>query len=119
MRQARRFAVFSQELMASQARRDAFEQTAMKLRPGLRQPVINPEPLLAADHQPVPPQVSQMPRDRGLRQLERFVQMADANLARSEQVQEPQPHRVGERFEKRYRGIQRVSRRVIHSHSRI
>ena len=48
-----------------------------------------------------------MAGDRGLRQVEGLMQMADADLAVRQQVQQPQPHRIGERLEEFDRIIQR------------
>ena len=41
-----------------------------------------------------------MAGNRGLRQVQSLVQMTDANLALRQQVQQPQPHWIGERLEK-------------------
>ena len=72
-----------------------------------RQPVMHPEPFLAADHQSPFPEIRQVAGNRGLRQVEGLVQMADADLPVGQQVQQPQPHRIGERLEELDRVIQR------------
>ena len=91
----------------------------MQLAQRFGQPIMDPEPFLAADDQPTSPQVCQMAGDRGLRQFEGFMQVADADLAIREQVQQPEPHRVGERLEEFDGFIQRVGSLLLYPHSQI
>ena len=69
---------------------------------------MHPQPFLAADHQSPFSEIRQMTGYRGLRQVQRLMQMADADLALRQQVQQPQPHRIGERLEEFDRFIQGV-----------
>ena len=80
----------------------------MQLAGRLRQPVMHPQPFLAADHQSPLPEIRQMAGHRGLRQVERLMQVADADLAVRQQIQQPQPHRIGERLEEFDRIIQGI-----------
>jgi hypothetical protein len=66
-----------------------------------------------------PHALSQVAGHRGLRQVQRLMQMADADLASRQQMQQPQAHRIGNRLEQLDRFIQGVSRLLIHPHSQI
>ena len=86
----------------------------MQLAGRFRQPVMHPQPFLPADHQSPLPEIRQMAGNRGLRQVQRLMQMADADLAVRQQVQQPQPHRIGERLEE-FDGIIQSVRQLLSS----
>ena len=92
---------------------------AVQLAGRFGQTVMDPQPFLAADHQSPFPEICQMAGHRGLRQVEGLMQMADADLAVRQEVQQPQPHRIGERLEEFDRIIQGIRRSLLHPHSRI
>ena len=85
----------------------------------LGQSIVNPKPLLSADHQAAPSQVRQMSGHGGLRKIERFVQMANANFTFHKQVQETKPDGIGKRLIPLDRGTQRIGNVDLHSHGRI
>ena len=68
---------------------DGSDQIPMQLARWFRQPVMNPESLFPADHQSSLPEISQMARDRGLRQVESFMKMADAHFTIGQEIQKP------------------------------
>src|SRR5262249_16268284 len=90
--------VLAEDFGVAQAGAEAAEQDAVQagLRPG--QAVVDPQALLPADDQAVLPEVGQVPGDGRLGQRQRLVQVADADLVpvAAEEVQEPEPHGVGE-----------------------
>ncbi len=61
----------------------------VQLTEWFRQPVMHPQPILTAEDQPPFPEIRQMPGNGGLRQVQSFVQMADAHFAIPQQVQKP------------------------------
>jgi hypothetical protein len=52
-------------------------------------------------HEPNTSEIREVARDEGLREMKQIDEVADAQLARSKQVQDPQPRRVGESAEER------------------
>ena len=60
-----------------------------------------------------------MPGYRGLRQVQRLVQMTDTHLACRQQVQQPESYRIGHRLEQFNRFIQSIGDSLLHPHSRI
>jgi hypothetical protein len=67
-------------------------------------------------------EIREVPGDSGLRQFERVVKMADADLhVAIQQVQQAQAHRVRERLEQACRSVQRnwVGRDLLDSCRRI
>ena len=56
---------------------------------------------------------------RRLRQVERLIKMADANLALRQKVQKPKPYRIGDSLEQLDRFIQGIRSLLLHPHSRI
>jgi len=52
-------------------------------------------------HEVNTPEIREVARDEGLREMKQIDEVADAQLARSKQVQDPQPRRVGESAEER------------------
>ena len=60
----------------------------------VRQPVMHPKPLAARANEARPPQVRQMPRDGGLRESQRLVNVPYADLAVGQHCQNPQPRGV-------------------------
>ena len=100
-------AVLEEDLVVAQAGPDAADQGPVQVRPGLGEPVMDPQPFLATDDQPVLPEVRQVSRDGRLGQSQRLVEVADAHLRVSgQEVQEPEPHRVGERLQRPGRVVQ-------------
>ena len=55
---------------------------------------MHPQTFPARTHEAGPPQIREMPRRRGLRHAERFMEVADAHLAASEQRQNPEASRI-------------------------
>jgi hypothetical protein len=66
---------------------------------GLREPVIDPKPFASRCDEADATQVCQMSRRLGLRNLQRVVNIADAQLACHQQSQDAEPCGVGERLE--------------------
>ena len=64
----------------------------MQPRLGLRQPVVDPEPLLAAGDEPMLAQIGKVPGDGRLGDAQGLEEMADAHLVplAAEQIQEAQ-----------------------------
>ena len=60
---------------------EAAHQLAVHAARRFRQPVMHPQPFLAADHQSPFSEIRQMTGYRGLRQVQCLMQMADADLA--------------------------------------
>src|SRR5216683_5412191 len=69
------------------------EKVSVQRRRGRRQRVEGPQPALDGRHQARAPQVRKVPRGRGLRDVQRLHQVADAELAAPEKVQDAQAHR--------------------------
>ncbi len=62
--------------------------------------IMDPEPFFPTDHQAMLAQIGQVARDRWLRKVQRFMEMADADLGiAAQEVQEPKPDRVRERLQ--------------------
>jgi hypothetical protein len=101
------------------ADRDAVDQLPMQLIGRFRQPVMNPKSIFPADNQSSLPEICQMTGDRRLGQFQGFMQVADANLAARDEIQEPQSHWIGERLEQLDRGIQPIGSLNLHPHNRI
>jgi hypothetical protein len=97
----------------------ANNEFAMQLSLWFGQPEMNPQPLFAADHQPSLPQIAKVAGNRGLRQTERLMQVADAHLTVGQEIQKPQPYRIRERLEEFNRPVQRISRGLLYPHGRI
>ena len=66
---------------------------------GVREPVIDPEPLSARVYEARAAQVRQVSRGLRLRDPQALVNVTDAHLARQQQPQNPQPCRIGQGFE--------------------
>src|SRR6516164_5320831 len=60
---------------------------------------INPQTLFPADHQAPPPEIRQVAGYRRLRQLQRIMQMAYADLTGRQQMQQPEAYRIGNGLE--------------------
>jgi len=75
----------------------AIQQHLVGLGAGGSQPVVHPLSFLASDDKPNPPQVSQMSGNGRLRTIQHGNDVANAYLAPSEQIQNPQPSSVGDR----------------------
>jgi hypothetical protein len=54
-----------------------------------------------------------------LRQVQGFVQMANANLTSGQQAKQPQAHWIGERLEEFGANIQHIGSLVVHPHGQI
>src|SRR5215470_6470649 len=80
---------------------------------------MDPKPLFPAHHQTPLPEIRQVAGHRGLRQTQSRMQMADADLAVHQQVQQPYPYRIGERLEQFDASIQRIGSLLLYPHSRI
>ena len=65
----------------------------------IREAVMHPEALLARSDEPGLAKMGEMARRGRLRDVERRVDIADADLARREQAENPAPRFVGERRE--------------------
>ena len=59
--------------------------------------VMHPQPLPSCANKPRTPKVRQVPRDGGLRQPKRLVNVADTHLAVREDAQNPKPRRIAQR----------------------
>jgi hypothetical protein len=66
--------------LVPEASGDAYEQGAVERRGRFRETIVNPETFLSSGHKAVLPEVSQVPRDRGLGQAQRLVHVVDAQL---------------------------------------
>ena len=75
------------------------------------EPVMHPFPIPPRFDQSGVSQLREMPRDLGLINRQGAVQVADADLALGEQVQQAQPGRVGQDLKKL---VRRDSCRVLH-----
>lgn len=60
---------------------------------------MHPQPVTPRFDQARHPEGGQVTRRLGLRDLERLVNVADADFALQEQAEDPQPRAVAERFE--------------------
>jgi hypothetical protein len=82
-------AVLEEEIGVSQAAIEAAEEDTLQSRLRLGQAVVDPETLFAAGNQPILAEVSQVPRHRGLGQLQGLVEVADTDFipVAREQVQ--------------------------------
>jgi hypothetical protein len=69
----------------------------MECRTRRRELIEIPGPLLAYFHQASAAQVREMPRNRWLREFQYFNEIADAQFARLDDIQDPQANGVGER----------------------
>ena len=67
---------------------------------GICQTVVDPKPFLPGGDEAAPSEVGQVARDGGLGETETAVNVADADLSRPQQADDPQPGRVGERLER-------------------
>ena len=74
---------------------------------------MHPLAFASGVHEPGGAQVREMPRRLRLRDAERVVQIAHADLARQQQVEDAQPRRVGERLEET---LQLGKRLIPHRH---
>jgi hypothetical protein len=68
---------------------------------GRRQGVVHPEPFAPRGDEPGAAQVGEVSRGLGLRDLQRVVDVADADLARHQQAQDAESRRVRQRLEQR------------------
>ena len=69
----------------------------------LREPVIHPLPVPSRIDEARAPHQGEMARDLRLLELERVVQIADADLAAGQKVQQAEPRRVRQGLEKQRR----------------
>ena len=83
--------VLGEDLELRQARPHAAEQLLLERRPVLRQGVELPLPLAPHPDEARPPQDRQVAGDLGLDLPEDLAQVADADLALQQQVEEAQP----------------------------
>src|SRR6516164_8935762 len=72
--------ILAEDLRVAQAGAEAAEQDAVQPRLGLRQAVVDPEPLLPTNDQAVLSQVRQVPGDGRLGDAKRLEEMAHAYL---------------------------------------
>jgi hypothetical protein len=75
----------------------AFEELGVKRRSRWRELIKIPRSLLPHFHQAGAPQVRQMSRDRWLRELQDFYEVAHAQFAWLDETQNPQAYRVRKR----------------------
>jgi len=68
----------------------------------VRQPIVHPEALFAANHQPGASEVREMPGHGRLGEIQAFVDVADADFPAAEQAEDPQPRTVRQRLEERF-----------------
>jgi hypothetical protein len=78
------------------------------------QPVVHPFPVPPSLDQSGALHLREMPRDLGLIDAQGAVQIANAHLAVSEQIQEAQPGRIGKCFKKL---VRRDRFSVLHEHT--
>ena len=83
------------------------------------QPVVGKLPIPVDLYEPRPVQVAQVARDGRLGCLEEIDQIADAELAGDEQIENPNPGRVGEATEEKIEIGNRIRRLRRHGSSRI
>lgn len=72
----------------------------VQLASRFRQPIVHPKPFFPAEHQSPFPEIRQVAGDGGLRQVQSLMEMANTYFTVSQQIQKPQPHWIGEGFEK-------------------
>jgi hypothetical protein len=66
------------------------------------QPIVHPQPVAARVHEAGLSQVREMARSLRLRNLQAFVDVAHADIAREQQAQNPEPRAVGQRPKERF-----------------
>jgi hypothetical protein len=74
----------------------AFEKLAMEVALGRREPVVHPQAFLAGGNEPGLSQVRQMARDGRLRSVDDPDQVANAQFARSQQIENAQTSPIRE-----------------------
>src|SRR4051812_24135698 len=74
----------------------------------LTEPIVDPEPLPTRIDEARSPKVGEMPRRFRLRDLERLVDIAYADLAGQQEAENAKPGLVGERLEERFHPAQPV-----------
>jgi len=80
----------------AEAVRDRAHQRCQHRVCGWRNAIVDPQALLLCQHQPALFQVRQMARRFGLRNPERFVDVAHAHFTAREQAKDPQPCGIGQ-----------------------
>ena len=89
------FIVVCENAFFTKALGETFQQHLMRLVAGRRQTIVHPKPLLSRNDKAGLAQIGQVPRGGGLRNIQNGHDMANAQFAALEQVENPQSSSVG------------------------
>jgi hypothetical protein len=99
---------------------NAIDEGPLKGAGGLGETVMHPEAVLPTDDEPRLPEIRQVPRHGGLRQVQSPVQVANAHFATfPQQVEQAEPHGVRQRLKEMGGAFQRLDGGFLHTLRRI
>lgn len=91
------FIVLGEDPLVAKALRETLQQHRMRLAMRGRQAVVHPQAVFPGNHQPGPAQIGEVPGGGGLRNVQDVNEVADAQFAALQQIEDPQPGAVGKR----------------------